>query len=55
MNKQVVRIPVQQGNALESGDYELGLRVLARLIARIHMERTAKRRVNKDGFPKNKM
>jgi len=57
MDKQAGKAQVQQSNALTSidYDYEQGLKVLARLIVRIHMQRTTNKLGNKDGFPKDKI
>ena len=55
MDKQAGKAQVQQSNALTSSDYEQGLKVLARIIVRIHMQRTANKLGNKDGFQKDKI
>jgi hypothetical protein len=44
-----------KGCALASNDYESGLKILARIIARVHMKRIANKLGYKDEFPKNKV
>ncbi len=40
MDKQIGKTQVLQGDVITSGDYERGMRVLARIIARLHLEKT---------------
>jgi hypothetical protein len=48
MKKQVRKVPTRQSDDFASGDHELGLRVLARIIARVHVRRITKKLEGKD-------
>lgn len=54
MDNKAGKAQTPESYALTSNDYEPGLKVLARIIARVHMKRTANRRVIKDEFPKDR-
>ncbi len=46
MNKQIGKAQLLQGDVITSGDYEQGLRVLAKLIARLHLKKTSHKKEN---------
>jgi len=54
MDKQSGKAQVRQSGAINPGDYERGLNVLARLIARVHIQRAAKTLGNRDDLSKDK-
>jgi hypothetical protein len=54
VDKQAGKAQTPESYALTSSDYQQqGLRILARIIARVHMQRTANERVNQNEFPKD--
>lgn len=54
MDNQARKIPVRQSNASALSDYALGLRILARIIARRHTRRITAIPESKDGVSKEK-
>jgi hypothetical protein len=54
MDKQARKIPDGQSNTSSSSDYALGLRILARIIARRHTRRIMANPESKDGVSKEK-
>lgn len=44
MYKQIGKAQVLKGDVITSGDYEQGLRVLAKIIARLHLEKTGSKK-----------
>jgi len=54
MDKQTGKAQVRQSGAINPGDYERGLNVLAQLIARVHIQRAAKTLGNRDDLSKDK-
>ena len=54
MGNQASKIPDGQSNASALSDYELGLRILARIIARRHTQRITAKPESRDGASKEK-
>lgn len=54
MDNKAGKAQTPESYALTPSDYQQGFRVLARIIARVHMKRMANRKVNKDEFPKDR-
>jgi hypothetical protein len=55
MDNQTSKAPVPQSDVINSGDYERGLEVLARIIARAHIKKMANKLGDKDEFLRNKV
>jgi hypothetical protein len=53
MKKEVRKASTQQSDVFASGDYEQGLKVLARLIARTHTKKVANKRIKEDSHLHN--
>lgn len=54
MDNHAGKIPVRQSNGSELTDYALGLRILARIIARRHTRRITAIPESRDGVSKEK-
>jgi hypothetical protein len=50
MDNPTSRTPVPPSDVINADDYESGLKVLARIIARVHMRTVANRKVSKNKY-----